>query len=150
MEGYEVSQFAAAPEHRSRHNLKYWDHTPYLGLGPAAHSYRDRERWWNLRRTDPWQEAIDRGVRPVEASESLDSAALTLEALMTGLRTHAGVDLGRMRDRWGVDVAAANRELIERVVLDGLATRDGERLVPTLDGLAVADVLAARFFLPSP
>ena len=27
-EGYEVSNFAAATEHRSRHNQKYWDHTP--------------------------------------------------------------------------------------------------------------------------
>jgi len=39
MQGYEVSQFASSQEHHSRHNLKYWNHTPYLGLGPAAHSF---------------------------------------------------------------------------------------------------------------
>ncbi len=39
---YEVSNFARSREHESRHNRKYWDHTPYLGLGPSAHSLAAR------------------------------------------------------------------------------------------------------------
>ena len=146
--GYEASQFAAGPEHRSRHNLKYWDHTPYLGLGPAAHSFHDERRWWNLRRTDPWQERIEHGERPVEGEETLEARALVLESLMTGLRTYAGVDLGRIRARWGVDLLSANGSLIDRLAAAGLVELDDGRLVPTLDGLAVADGLAAQFDLP--
>ena len=37
---YEISSFAAGMDKASRHNRKYWDHTPYLGLGPSAHSFR--------------------------------------------------------------------------------------------------------------
>jgi len=35
---YEISNFAL-PGRESRHNLKYWQREPYLGLGPAAHSF---------------------------------------------------------------------------------------------------------------
>jgi len=31
---YEVSNFARGMRFASRHNQKYWDHTPYLGLAP--------------------------------------------------------------------------------------------------------------------
>ena len=53
-EGYEISNFSSAPEHRSKHNQKYWDHTPYLGLGPSAHSFDGRRRWWNERGLGSW------------------------------------------------------------------------------------------------
>lgn len=146
-QGYEVSQFAADPRHRSRHNLKYWDHTPYLGLGPSAHSFRERQRWWNIRRTDPWQARIDQGRRPIEETETLDARALALESLMLGLRTHAGVDLQRLQASHGIDLLASNADVIERLESSGLVSVVGDRLVPTLDGLAVADSLALHFEL---
>jgi oxygen-independent coproporphyrinogen-3 oxidase len=145
MQGYEASQFAAGPEHRSRHNTKYWDHTPYLGLGPAAHSHEDDRRWWNLRRTDVWQEQVREGRRPIEEEETLDTETLVLEALMTGLRTYAGVDLQRLRSRWGVDLLEANRCLVEGLQADGLLSCHDDSLVPSLDGLAIADTLATQF-----
>jgi oxygen-independent coproporphyrinogen-3 oxidase len=144
-EGYEVSSFAAAPEHRSRHNIKYWQHTPYLGIGPSAHSFRDAVRWWNLRRTSPWEQRIAARQLPIEQTERLDGHALALEALMVGLRTYAGVDLERIRSRFGVDVSALNAELIDRLAGDGMLTVAPGRLVPTLAGLAVADGLAGAF-----
>jgi len=145
MQGYEVSQFARAPEHRSRHNLKYWTHTPYLGLGPAAHSFHQRRRWWNHRRTSPWQEAVLQGVLPVEGEERLDTRALILEVLMTGFRTYAGVDLSGLRSRWGVDLQATDPALIHRLRSEGLISRADDRLIPTLEGLAVADSIALMF-----
>ena len=150
MQGYEVSQFARAPEHRSRHNLKYWNHTPYLGLGPAAHSFHERRRWWSHRRTDPWQEAVLRRELPVEGEERLDTRALILEALMTGFRTYAGVDLSALRSRWGIDLQAFNPALIDRLHSEGLLSLTDDRLIPTLDGLALADSIATMFVVQRP
>ena len=106
---YEVSNFARGREHESRHNRKYWDHTPYLGLGPSAHSFAAGDasaapaarRWWNERRTPRWESRVAAGERPVEGEESLGPTALATEAVMLGLRTTAGIDLEASRHATG-------------------------------------------------
>jgi oxygen-independent coproporphyrinogen-3 oxidase len=159
--GYEVSNFARGREHESRHNRKYWDHTPYLGLGPSAHSLAVADtsrppaarRWWNELRTASWQSRVAAGERPVEAEESLGPKALATEAVMLGLRTAAGIDLGAFMERYGVDLLTANDALVDRLTTEGHlfvhADPDGgRRLVPTASGLAVADGMAASFDIP--
>lgn len=159
---YEVSNFARGTEHESRHNRKYWDHTPYLGLGPSAHSLAvdvegpgTARRWWNELRTPRWERRIASGERPVEGEEDLGRAALALEALALGLRTTAGVDVDAFAVRFGVDLVAANAGLVTRLEEEGRARLRDEgpgrrRLALTLSGLAVADGLAAAFALPVP
>ena len=141
---YEVSNFARGPEHRSRHNRKYWRHVAYLGLGPSAHSFDGSgRRWWNERRLGRWRAAVGSGQRPVAEEEDLSPAELALEALMLGLRTTEGVDLQALKARWGIGVARSNRQRLEDWSERGFVELDGARLVPTLDGLAIADGLAA-------
>jgi oxygen-independent coproporphyrinogen-3 oxidase len=159
--GYEVSNFARGPVHQSRHNRKYWDHTPYLGLGPSAHSLGAPDasspvrRWWNERGTPQWEKRVAAGERPIEAQELLGPKDLAEEALLLGLRTTAGIDLAGLRARYGVDLLAANEALVARLVDEGrivvrAGAEGGQRLVPTLSGLAVADGLAAAFDLSLP
>ena len=158
---YEVSNFTRGPAHRSRHNRKYWDHTPYLGLGPSAHSLAaaDAEsqarRWWNERGTPRWDKRLAAGERPIEAQELLAPKDLAEEALLLGLRTTTGIDLDGFRVRYGADLLAANRTLIDRLVEEGrvdvrTGPDGGQWLVPSLSGLAVADGLAAAFELSLP
>jgi len=145
--GYEVSNFARSAAHRSPHNPKYWDHTPYLGLGPSAHSFDGRRRWWNERKLGPWEEKVAAGERPIEGSEELTPDDLALETLMLGLRTAEGIDLERFRSRFGFDLLQRNEPLVERLVGEGLLVAAGQALVPTLAGWAVADSLARAFDL---
>jgi oxygen-independent coproporphyrinogen-3 oxidase len=155
---YEVSSFARGGQHESSHNRKYWDHTPYLGLGPSAHSLAvdsptAARRWWNALRTPGWEARIEAGERPVEAGESLGPPELATEAVLLGLRTTAGVALDAFAARFGVDLLGANQDLVSRLAEEGLlAVRTGpggdRSLVPTIAGLAVADGLAAAFEVP--
>ena len=147
-QGYEVSNFAFSPRHRSRHNQKYWNHTPYLGLGPSAHSFVGGRRWWNRRKLRLWQREVDSGRVPVEGHERPTEKQLTLEALMLGLRTVDGVDLDTVGARFGVDIVGANVATIDRFRESGHLTFDGLRIRPTLEGLAIADTLARAFVLP--
>jgi len=160
---YEVSNFAHGRDHESRHNRKYWDHTPYLGLGPSAHSLAVADagarpaarRWWNELRTPRWESRVAARERPVEGEEFLGPRALATEAVMLGLRTTAGIDLDAFAARYEVDLLAANEALVARLVAEGrlvvhAGPEGGRRLVPTVSGLAVADGMATAFDIPLP
>lgn len=93
---YEVSNYAR-PGHEAVHNSAYWRRSPYLGLGPSAHSGLGARRWWNVREWSAWAEAISLGVSPVLGEEQLDSGALALESVYLGLRTDAGLPASALR-----------------------------------------------------
>ena len=139
---YEVSNFARGTKYASRHNQKYWDHSPYLGLGPSAHSFQANRRWWNHRSVDQYITAINAGNLPVEETEILTMEQLRLEAVYLGLRTKKGVNFEDFKNRYQYDLFAEKREMLNRLLEEGLISiRDG-CLYPTQTGLAVADSLA--------
>jgi oxygen-independent coproporphyrinogen-3 oxidase len=148
--GYEVSNFARDTGHRSRHNTKYWRHTPYLGVGPSAHSFDGARRWWNRRDWREWADAIESGASPRAGEETLTRGQLALEALLLALRTSDGLDLDLHRERHGVDLVARNQRRIADSVAAGLLVWEHPRLAPTTRGMAVADALAASFDLEDP
>ena len=87
---YEVSN-ASLPGFRSRHNSAYWSGRPYVGLGPAAHSFDGTTRRWNLRAWEAYRRAIAEGRSPVESEERLTEEQKQLEAIYLGLRTVEGL-----------------------------------------------------------
>lgn len=141
--GYEVSNFARTPATRSRHNQKYWRHAPYLGLGPSAHSFDGAARWWNERDVAPWARALAERRSPVAGGEQVGPREVALETLLLGLRTSDGIDLARLR-RLGEDLLASRADEIGELEGAGLVELRGDRLAPTLAGMAVADRLALR------
>jgi oxygen-independent coproporphyrinogen-3 oxidase len=88
-----------------------------------------------------WQRELDAGRGAVEGSEVLSDEQLGQEAVMLGLRTAAGVDLDRLCDRYGVDLLAANRDIVERWISGDRLRLDGNTLRPTVSGMAVADAI---------
>lgn len=136
---YEISSFARGPEFMCRHNLKYWGHIPYLGLGPSAHSFHAGSRWWNVRSTRKYCQLLAEGNAPVEASEVLTKEQLDLETLDLGLRTSNGVDLHALGGGSGIDEALANLRK------SGLIKVKNGRILLTRRGFLVADSLPLMF-----
>ena len=91
-EFYEVSN-ASLPGFRSQHNSAYWSGRPYLGLGPAAHSFDGTTRRWNLRAWEAYRRAIAEGRSPVESEERLTDEQRELERVYLALRTDAGLPI---------------------------------------------------------
>jgi len=90
---YEISNYAA-PGQQSRHNNRYWERRPYLGLGPSAASQLGRWRWTESGVIHAWIE--DRGSAEVQ---ELDPAEALAEIPLLGLRLHRGVDWDDLRAR---------------------------------------------------
>ncbi len=90
-EHYEISNFAKKG-FRSRHNSNYWNGTPYIGLGAAAHSYDIRSRSWNVADINAYMEGIEHGERLFE-EELLDDDTRYNDTVTVGLRTCEGINL---------------------------------------------------------
>jgi putative oxygen-independent coproporphyrinogen III oxidase len=96
---YEVANWArvrsrdgrpAAPL-RSRHNLLYWRHGDYLGVGVGAHAHLAGRRSWTTRSTDRYLDAVETGGDPVAGDEVLDDEERATERLFLGLRVAEGL-----------------------------------------------------------
>jgi oxygen-independent coproporphyrinogen-3 oxidase len=132
---YEISNFAMGKENVCRHNLKYWQHAPYLGLGPSAHSYEHGVRWWNHRSVETYCLALGQGRLPVAGTETLSENQHRLERLMLGFRTREGVSVDEIHDCPQAD------SVLQQLIASGLVVLKGDRINPTLEGYLVADSL---------
>jgi oxygen-independent coproporphyrinogen-3 oxidase len=128
---YEISNFARQG-FESQHNLKYWTRQPYLGFGVDAHSMLPsrggKVESVRLATTDDY----DRYFLSSDFKASAVSQEQALEEnFFLGLRLNRGVELGRLREEFGVAADKFNATISE-LVQDGLMLRSAEnvRLTP--------------------
>ena len=136
---YEISNFARDKKLVSLHNRKYWRHVPYLGIGPAAHSFLEGRRWWNVRSVEDYCRILSNGYPPVEESETLSKEQHRLEMLYLGFRSGDGVDLDLVRNR------PRSEKILRKIQESGLVEVHGGRVIPTREGFIVADSLPLLF-----
>jgi oxygen-independent coproporphyrinogen-3 oxidase len=144
---YEVSNFArigaGGAVYASRHNRKYWTHAPYLGFGPAAHSFLPPRRFWNRRDIESYVAAVKKAGRAVSGEETLTREQEMLEVIMLGLRTATGIDLREFRERFGVDFLQAYGPAAAGLQSDGLIRLDSQHCAPTLRGMLYLNTVTA-------
>ena len=127
---YEISNFAL-PEHRSRHNLKYWTDAEYGGFGLGAHAYFGGRRRANRKDLDGYVTALRGGGDPVEWEDPWDPARRVAEAVVMGLRLAEGADLAELGARYDTDLATTHRAAWERAEAAGLIAWSGTRVALT-------------------
>ena len=132
---YEVSNFARGKKYRSRHNVKYWRHVPYLGLGPAAHSFHNNRRWWNVKSVEGYCTALEKNNKPIEGDERLSPEQLELERLFLGFRNLDGVSI---KD---VCYGPPRENTLKKLVTAKYVEIHSGKIIPTVKGYLIADRL---------
>ena len=138
-EHYEISNFAK-PGFRSRHNSSYWNGTPYIGIGAAAHSYDIRSRSWNVSDIRQYIEGMERGERLFE-EEQLDDNTRYNDAITVALRTREGLDLSTLSEHHRTYCLQNAQRFIDDGLLD---TTPDNRLHLTRRGLFVSDMVMSE------
>jgi oxygen-independent coproporphyrinogen-3 oxidase len=136
---YEVSSFARHEQYYARHNQKYWQHIPYLGLGPGAHSFLDNTRWWNCASVADYIQALGAGRAPVAGAEALSDEQRRLETLVLRFRTSRGIE----RNFFAPYRQSAG--ILSRLAAARLIRIEKDRIIPTTHGLLVADSIPQLF-----
>ncbi len=144
-EQYEISN-VARPGRSSRHNLKYWQDGAWLGFGCGAHSTRSGARWRNVSATMDYADRIESGASVVAERRTLAGEEPLEDALFTGLRLVAGVDLRKILRKYGVDVWDKYGSALAPFVDAGLLRHDPRRrLALTRQGMLLANEVMAVF-----
>lgn len=132
-EHYEISNFAK-PGCRSRHNMKYWDLSEYLGLGPGAHSFMNGRRFAFARDL----KAYIGGEDIVQDEDEVPTFQRQGEYLMVRLRTADGVDFLDLEKRYNID-STPYEEAFRGLMGNGLVAHQGTRWYLTEKGFLVSN-----------
>ncbi len=141
---YEISNVARTGR-SSRHNLKYWTDGEWLGFGCGAHSTRVGARWKNLSATEDYISAVAAGGPVATERRALSLDERREEALFTGLRLNAGLDLQAVKNRYGVDVWSRYGRELQPFVDQGVLFYDGQLLRLPREGMLLAHEIMAVF-----
>lgn len=138
---YEVSNYAASPNHQSRHNLIYWRGGDWIGAGPGAHGRLSkgdgRYATEAARRPDDYAGNVTQTV----ALTALETAQ---ELLVMGLRPAEGISIRRIETSAG---RALGQTELDRFSDEGLIVLSGGRIALTPRGRLLADGIASALAL---
>lgn len=144
-EHYEISNFSL-PGFRSKHNTSYWNGTPYMGIGPSAHSFDGNSRQWNVSALRQYITKINIDKIPCQI-EILTITEKINEYIMTSLRTIEGCDLHFISDQFG-------KEYSNKIINNATSALKSSHLFMannilkvTEKGLFLMDGISANLFL---
>ncbi|MDR0566212.1 MAG: radical SAM family heme chaperone HemW [Prevotellaceae bacterium] len=137
LEHYEISSFARSGFF-SQHNAAYWQQQPYIGIGPAAHSYSGRQRQCNVASCELYIKKVSAGEDFFE-TENLSSECCYNEYVLTGLRTAWGVSKSYLQKTFDKKLTAYFFAALDKHIENKNITVDGDRIAIPENRWFVAD-----------
>lgn len=153
-EQYELTHFAQTG-HRSAHQQNYYAHGNYLGVGPSAETFwwpnrssSRARRWSNVSDFQRYVTLLESRHPPVSYRQTLDQTSLAQEYVFLRLRTQEGLALDRLEKQYGVNLLAQKKDVLDRLVDEGLIHAERSTVRLTNRGRLLADAITKRL-LPS-
>ncbi len=136
---YEISNFAQAGR-RSRHNIKYWERAPYLGVGLDAHSMLLGEDGRAVRWANPENLRDYTGASCALQPQWVDERAGFEETVFLGLRLVEGLAWSRLEE-YRLEWVEELRDGSTALRREGLMGFDGEQLWLTARGRLISGAI---------
>ncbi len=144
---YEISNFSR-PNQAAVHNSNYWKRSPYLGIGPSAHSFDGSSRGFNPSSNTSYTKALAAGSVPFVLEELTPEECIN-EEILTGLRTSWGLDTGSLAERYHLDILEIKKGSITKLTELGMIHTEAKTLTLTRKGQLLADSIASDIFIDS-
>ena len=145
-EQYEISNYAKVG-FESRHNSGYWHGMRYLGLGPSAHSFDGGKRWSNIAHTIKYIDLVRNEELGVRNEELLNMDERFNELVFTALRTKVGVDLVKLRCRFGDKRCDRLLRQAQKYIDSGRMKVVDGHLSLTREGIYISDSIISDFMI---
>jgi oxygen-independent coproporphyrinogen-3 oxidase len=137
---YEISNFALDGRH-SRHNTRYWTGGEYLGIGVAAYSYFNGQRFGNSRDLDGFL----RGEDITEERYTVTKTDEINEYVMLSLRLSEGLSLEKYKKLTGEELIL-KYPCVNDFLMGGYMTLEGDRLCFTDEGFFISNTILSMLF----
>lgn len=143
---YEISNYARA-NYESKHNLRYWNCSNYLGLGTSSSSYIGNTRYTNIADIDKYIEYVNSGQNIKTEIEELDKLGKIKEYIILQLRLSNGIDKHKFKALFGSNIEDMYLKEITECISLGLLTEneDKSRIYLTDKGEDLANIVWEKF-----
>ena len=150
---YEISNFAKNG-YECRHNIGYWNQTPYIGLGISAASMvslkRTEQGLSYIRRTNPdtfekYRNMLTNISLLYESDEHISPKEAQFETIMLGLRMTNGVSVDDFFRKHNINIEDCYRTVLFRLKSAGLLTDSSGAWRLTRRGMDIQNSILVEF-----
>ncbi len=142
-EHYEISNFATAPEFKSKHNINYWKCGKYYGFGVGAAGYIDNIRYQNTKNFKEYME------NPHDTKElaALDEEQMLEEEIFLGFRLLEGINIAKINEKYEIDFDKKYANILKKFLSTGHIekTENGYKL--TIEGILISNAILSEFLI---
>jgi len=143
---YEISNFAK-PNYESKHNMNCWKQKEYIGIGAAAHSYRDITRYSNTENLDEYIRNVQKGnfernriIHEIQKEDDIKK-----EYMILGLRQIDGIKISEFKEKFIDNPIYLFRNELKKLVDEELITIDENNIKLTNKGIDFANLVWEEF-----